>query len=93
MLAAFVAEGPTAEELKQAQDNMTGSFPLNFDSNAKLIHMLVGVAVHNRPNDWLDTYPAKIRAVTAEDVRRAWQKHIQPKQMNVVVTGGVSSSK
>ena len=93
VLAAFVAEGPTAEELKQAQDNMTGSFPLNFDSNAKLIHMLVGVAVHNRPNDWLDTYPAKIRAVTAEDVRRAWQKHIQPKQMNVVVTGGVSSSK
>lgn len=88
VLADFVAQGPTDAELKQAQDHITGSFPMNFDSNAKLLSVLVSIGLNQRPTDWLDTYNDKVRALTVDDIRRAWQKHIQPQKMNVVITGG-----
>lgn len=88
VLADFVANGPSETELKQAQDHITGSFPLRFDSNDKLLGQILDIALHQRPNDWLDTYNDKIRALTTNDIRAAWQRHIQPDQMNVVITGG-----
>ena len=30
----------------------------------------------------------RINAITAEDIKAAWQRHIKPEQMNIVVTGG-----
>lgn len=88
VLADFVANGVTEDELKQAKAHITGSFPLRFDSNAKLIGNLVVIGLYNRPTDWLDTYNSKINAISAEDIRAAWQRHIKPEQMNIVLTGG-----
>ena len=88
VLADFVANGVTEAELKQAKAHITGSFPLRFDSNAKLASNLVAIGLYNRPTDWLDTYNSKINAITAEEIKAAWQRHIKPEQMNIVVTGG-----
>lgn len=88
VLADFVKQGPTEEELRQAKANITGSFPLRFDSNGKLIGVLYDIGIYNRPADWLDTYNSKVNALTADDIRRAWQKRIRPEEMNVVVVGG-----
>ena len=88
VLADFVANGVTEGELKQAKAHITGSFPLRFDSNAKLIGNLVVIGLYSRPTDWLDTYNSKINAISADDIRAAWQRHIKPEQMNIVVTGG-----
>ena len=92
VLADFVEQGPTEVELKQAQDNITGGFVLNFDSNRKLLNVLIGIGLYQRPSDWLDTYTSKVKALTTDDIRRAWQKRIVPAQMNVVVTGEQSAS-
>lgn len=88
VLAEFVKNGPTEAELKQAKAHITGGFPLRFDSNGKLLANLMAVGVHKRPSDWFDTYNDKINALTVDDIKRAWQRKIQPQQMNVVVTGG-----
>lgn len=88
VLADFVAQGPTEAELRQAKDNITGSFPLRFDSNSKLLGVLLNIGLYNRPTDWLDTYNDKVNALTVDDIKRAWQKHIVPQEMNVVVVGG-----
>ncbi len=88
VLTDFVANGPTETELKQAKDHITGSFPLRFDNNAKLLANLMAVGVHNRPTDWFDTYNDKINALTTDDIKQAWQRKIKPEQMNIVVTGG-----
>lgn len=88
VLADFVAQGPNEEELKQAKAYITGSFPLRFDTNGKLLGHLISAAYYNRPDNWLDTYNSKINALDSETIKRAWQKHIRPEQMNIVVVGG-----
>lgn len=88
VLAKFVAEGPTASELKAAKDNLIGGFPLLLDSNRKLIGNVANIAWHDLPLDYLDTWTARMNAVTAADVKAAFQRKLQPERMVTVVVGG-----
>ncbi|MGN8078462.1 M16 family metallopeptidase [Variovorax sp. 22077] len=88
VLAKFVAEGPTAAELKAAKDNLIGGFPLLLDSNRKLIGNVANIAWHDLPLDYLDTWTARMNAVTAADVKAAFQRKLQPERMVTVVVGG-----
>ena len=74
--------------MKQAKAYITGSFPLRIDTNGKLLANLADIGLYNRPADWLDSYNGKISALTAQEVKAAWQRHIRPDEMNVVLTGG-----
>ena len=88
MVAKFVAEGPTAAELKAAKDNLIGGFPLLLDSNRKLIGNVANIAWHDLPLDYLDTWTARMNAVTAAEVRAAFARKLQPDRMVTVVVGG-----
>lgn len=88
VLTDFINNGITEDELTQAKANITGSFPLRLDSNAKLLGNLTSLAYYNRPNDWLDTYNDKINALTTDDIKRAWQRNLSPEKLNIVVVGG-----
>jgi len=83
-----VAEGPTESELKAAKDNLIGGFPLLLDSNRKLIGNVANIAWHDLPLDYLDTWTARMNAVTAADVKAAFQRKLQPERMVTVVVGG-----
>ncbi|VEJ22169.1 M16 family metallopeptidase [Neisseria animaloris] len=87
VLADFIAEGPTEAELAQAKANLTGSFPLRFDTNAKLLGYLSLIGFHNLPDDYLEAYPKAVSAVTAEQIKSAWQRRVKAEQMNIVVVG------
>ncbi|SEF29082.1 pitrilysin family protein [Variovorax sp. NFACC27] len=87
VLAKFVAEGPTASELKAAKDNLIGGFPLLLDSNRKLIGNVANIAWHDLPLDYLDTWTARMNAVTAADIKAAFQRKLQPERMVTVVVG------
>ncbi|MFS2100598.1 M16 family metallopeptidase [Variovorax sp. Varisp85] len=88
VVARFVAEGPTASELKAAKDNLIGGFPLLLDSNRKLIGNVANISWHDLPLDYLDTWTARMNAVTAADVKAAFQRKLQPERMVTVVVGG-----
>jgi len=88
VVAKFVAEGPTAVELKAAKDNLIGGFPLLMDSNRKLIGNVANIAWHDLPLDYLDTWTARMNAVTADEVRAAFARKLQPERMVTVVVGG-----
>ncbi|RZL60913.1 MAG: insulinase family protein [Variovorax sp.] len=88
VLAKFVAEGPTASELKAAKDNLIGGFPLLLDSNAKLLGNVANIAWHDLPLDYLDTWTARMNAVSAADIRAAFKRKLQPERMVTVVVGG-----
>lgn len=93
VLAGFIAEGPTEAELKQAKDNIIGSFPLRFDSNAKLLNYLSLIGVHNLPSDYLEAYPKAIEALTAEQVKEVWQRRVNPNKLHTVIVGGKAKGK
>ncbi len=84
VLKTFLREGPSGEELAAAQANLTGSFPLRLDSNKKILDNVATIGFYGLPLDYLETYQEKIRAVSADDVRRAFARHIQPERLVTV---------
>ncbi|MES2979797.1 MAG: pitrilysin family protein [Pseudomonadota bacterium] len=88
VLAKFVAEGPTAAELQAAKDNLIGGFALRLDSNAKLLDQVSNIAWNNLPLDYLDTWTAQVEKITANDIKAAFARKLQPERMVTVVVGG-----
>ncbi|MDQ7999065.1 MAG: pitrilysin family protein [Pseudomonadota bacterium] len=88
VLARFVAEGPTEAELQAAKDNLIGGFPLLMDSNRKLLGNVANIAWNDLPLDYLDTWTAKMNAVTVADIKAAFARTLQPEKMVTVVVGG-----
>lgn len=87
VLADFIANGPTEAELLQAKNNIIGSFPMTFDTNAKTVSIASNIGVNNLPLDYYDTYIQNIEAVSAEQVKEVWQRRLKTEQMNIVVVG------
>lgn len=87
VLEKFVADGPTQAELQAAKDNLIGGFPLLLDSNAKLLGNVANIAWNDLPLDYLDTWTARMNAVTVADVKAAFAGVLQPQRMVTVIVG------
>jgi zinc protease len=83
----FVASGPTAAELKAAKQSLVGGFPLRIDTNRKLLEQLAIMGFYRLPLDWLDTYPARLEAVTLGQIRDAFSRRVPPAKLATVVVG------
>ena len=90
VLTDFVEQGPTARELEAAKRNLTGSFPLRLDSNKKLAENLAFIGFYGLPLTYFDDFIAQINAVTIEQIRAAFKRHVHPQQAVTVVVGGAS---
>ncbi len=88
VLADFIAHGPTDEELMAAKKHITGAFPLRLDSNRKIADQVTLVAFHGLPLTWLDEFPRQVEAVTAAQIRAAFQRRMHPGRMLTVILGG-----
>ncbi len=84
VLDGFIKEGPSEEELAAAKANLTGSFPLRLDSNAKILANVSLIGFYSLPLDYLDHYQAKVQAVSAEDVKQAFARHLRPAELITV---------
>lgn len=83
----FVENGVTEEELADAKAYLTGSYPLGFDSNAKIASQLMGVRQDELGIDYFDLRNDKVRAVTLEDVNRVAKEYLNPEDYLFVVVG------
>jgi zinc protease len=86
-LAAFVAEGPTPQELEGAKQHIVGGFALRIDSNRKILEHLAVIGFYRLPPDWLERFPERVAAVTREQIREAFQRRIVPERLALVVVG------
>ncbi len=85
VLSEFLAKGPTAAELKAAKKNLIDGQALRIDSNAKLLGYLSAIGFYELPLSYLDDFPRKIEAVTAEDVRAAFARHVKPEHLVTII--------
>lgn len=85
VLAKFLAEGPTAEELAAAKKNLIDGQALRIDSNAKLLGYLSLIGFHQLPLDYLDQFPRRVEAVTRDDVKAAFQRYVKPENLVTVI--------
>ncbi|WP_296509516.1 pitrilysin family protein [Rhodoferax sp.] len=87
VLAKFVAQGPTEQELQAAKNNLIGGFALRIDSNKKLLDNVANIAWNGLPLDYLDTWTQQVDKLTTEQVRTAMARVLQPERMAAVVLG------
>ncbi|KTD49851.1 zinc protease (peptidase, M16 family) [Legionella rubrilucens] len=86
-LDGFLKMGPSEEELTAAKQYLAGNFPLSLASNNSIAGMLLRIAFYNLPDDYLDTYVARIEAVSVEDIKKAFDEALKPSQMLLVTVG------
>lgn len=78
---------PTAEELKNAKDQVLNSFIFNYDSREKTLNEQVTLALYGYPSDFLDKYKTGVEQVTAADVTRVANKYVDANKLAIVVVG------
>ena len=87
-LRQFSADGPDPQMLEEARQNITGGFALDLAGNGKLANYLGLIAFYGLPLDYLQTFIATMNGISLEQVKTAWQRHIQPDRQIVVIVGG-----
>jgi predicted Zn-dependent peptidase len=80
-------EPVTAEELETAKRGMIETFPRQFESKPRMLRVFVDDEWTKRPDDYWKTFRKRVAAVTAEDIRRVAQKHLDPEKMAILVVG------
>jgi len=91
-LAAFMKNGPTAEELEGAKRNIVDGFPLRIDSNRKILGYLSVIGFYDLPLTYLDDFTHNIDKVTIAQIRDAFKRHIDPQAMATVIVGAPEES-
>ena len=81
------ADGPTAVELENAKSYLTGSFPLRFDTNAKIANQLLGFLFEGYGIDYIDKRNALVNAVTLDDLKRVARRLLKVDELIVTVVG------
>lgn len=85
VLREYIANGPTAQELAAAKKNLADGLALRTDSNAKLLGYLSAIGFYGLPLTYLDDFPARVNAVTAEQIRAAYARHVTAENLVTVV--------
>jgi zinc protease len=88
VLDEFVERGPTEPELEAAKRYLTGSFPLRLDSNKKIAENIAFIGFYALPLTYLDEFIPRVEAVTGEQIRAAFKRHLHPKDAVTVLVGG-----
>lgn len=87
VLADFLTSGPTEIELINAKKSITGGFSRVFANNRNTLQLLTTIGFYNLPLNYLDTFRENVNAVTKEQIKAAFKKHVQFDQMVIVKAG------
>jgi zinc protease len=83
MCAELVGE----DELRDSQAYLTGSMPLQLETNAGVARTILSMERYGLGLDYLERYRGLIEEVTAQDVRAAAQRWLDPDAYALAVAG------
>jgi Predicted Zn-dependent peptidases len=86
-LGRLTAVPPTAEEVEAARSYAVGSLLISLDNQGGLASMLASLAADGLGVDWLRGHPARLEAVTVEDVAAVALEFFAPTAFTGVVVG------
>jgi zinc protease len=87
VLRQFAAEGPAEDELARSRSILTGQYPRQLETAGALAGRLAELEAYGLPRSDLETYPARVLAVTAEDVRAVAARFVPADDAAIVVVG------
>jgi predicted Zn-dependent peptidase len=74
-------------ELERAKRYVALRLPQRFESVTDITARLSEIVLYDLPDDYFASYVDRIMSVTAEEVRRAAERHLDPARMVAVVAG------
>ncbi|WP_239016234.1 M16 family metallopeptidase [Spiribacter vilamensis] len=80
-------EGPSDQRLSDSRRNITGSFPLQLDSNRDLLGYVATIGFHDLSRDYLQEFVDRIDGLEGDDVQSAMQMTIDPARHVTVLVG------
>jgi len=78
---------PSAAELEQAKEARINEFVFAFDSKLRIVRQAGWLEFRGYPDDYLETWVDRVRAVTPEDVLDAARSHLHPDGLTILVVG------
>jgi predicted Zn-dependent peptidase len=82
-----------ASELDEARRAIVAGFALSLERPAELLGYAITRKIYGFPPDYWDTYPARVSAVSADDIQRVARKYIDPENLQIVAVGDVGKIK
>lgn len=86
-IVKFGREGVTAAEVEAQKSFFAGNYQVGLGSNAGIAAALVQAEKFGFGPRYLDEFPARIKAVTREQVNAATKKHFFPDKLHTIVAG------
>ena len=80
-------DGPTAQEVDNARDYLSGILPLRLQTTAQLASRIAEIVVYDLPTDFFASYRDRIAAVSREDAHRVAREAVRPDRLAIVVVG------
>jgi len=74
-------------ELADARNYLSGVFSMGLATQNGLLTQFSTVALNELPDDYLETYRAKLRAITPDDLLSTARKYLDSANMQIVVVG------
>jgi len=78
---------PTEVELTDARTLAAGGFALSLETSDAVVSGLVGLDIYDLPEDSLDTYRTRVRAVSAADAARQAKRLLHPDRVAIILVG------
>ena len=85
--ARLVRDSVGDRELMGAQAYLAGSFPLGLETADEIALQVLNVLFYDLDIKDLETYPARVSAVTAADIQRVAREFIKPDRLSIVLVG------
>jgi zinc protease len=77
----------TEEELANAKSYSVGQFALGLETSSAVMGSLVNLEIYGLPEDSLDTYRARVNAVTPAEVEAMAQTLLHPERIAIILLG------
>ncbi|HWD00439.1 MAG TPA: pitrilysin family protein [Candidatus Sulfopaludibacter sp.] len=82
-----------AAELEEKKRAVVAGFAMSLESPSTLLNLALTRKAYGLPLDYWDTYPAKIAAVTSEEVQRVAAKYLSLDNIQIVAVGDAAKIK
>ena len=79
--------GVTDAELTMAKDSMVRSLPANFETTFSTAGTMAQIYLYDLPLDYYQTLPARVDAISRDDVGAVAKKYLTPDRMLIVAVG------
>ncbi len=87
IMAGMGTDPITDEEMERAKEMIINSFIFNFTSSEQIAYQQMWLAFMGYPDDYLETYIPKVRALTKDEVRQAARQYLSTDDLRILVVG------